>query len=108
MLQPRQFEEFLVVLAQVQDHLGAAVELERRLDREFALSVGFPTRAVGATALAQHRDLVGDDVRRLEADAELADKLRTLLLVAGPRLYELARAGTRERAEVFEHRRVRR
>ena len=53
-----------------------------------------------AGAAGEHRHLVGDDERRIEADAELADQMRVLLLVAGELAEELARAGLGDRAEV--------
>ena len=55
----------------------------------------------GAARLDRH--LVGDDERRIEADAELADQVRVLLLVAGQLREEFARAGLGDRAEVRDH-----
>ena len=55
-------------------------------------------RQPGAARL--DRDPVGDDEPRVEADAELADQLRVLLLVALQRRDELARAALGDRAEV--------
>ena len=54
------------------------------LDRELAIGAGLPAHAAapaGSPALrVQHFDAVGDDEGRIEADAELADELRVLLL----------------------------
>ena len=74
-----------------------------RLDGELAAAVGLPAHALVrllAGAAGQHRHLVGDDERGIEAHAELADQVRVLLLVAGELREELARAGLGDRAEV--------
>ena len=49
-------------------------------------------RGIQARAARINVDAVGDDERRIEADAELADQLRVLLLVAGHARQELGRA----------------
>ena len=56
-----------------------------RLDLEVAGAFGAPAHALGlrqAGAARLDRDPVGDDEAGVEADAELADQLRILLLVA--------------------------
>jgi hypothetical protein len=47
--------------------------------------------------------LVGDDERRVEADAELADQVRVLGAVRGELLEELARARLGDGADVLDH-----
>ena len=47
-------------------------------------------------------DLVGNDEGRIEADAELADQVRVLGLVAGQRREEFPGAGLGDGAEVFD------
>ena len=59
-----------------------------------------PSAAGRAGAARQHLDAVGHDEGRIEADAELADELRVLLLVAGELLEELGGAGLGDGAEV--------
>jgi hypothetical protein len=49
-----------------------------------------------------HGHLVGDDIRRIETDAELADQVRILGLIAGQRRKELARARLGDRSEVLD------
>ena len=83
--------------------LGAARRARDGLDLEFAGALGAPAHALfrrqpGAARL--DRDAVGDDEAAVEADAELADQLRVLLLVALERRHELARAALGDRAEV--------
>ncbi len=104
--QPRPVEQVVLALAQVQRDLGAAVGLLRHFDGELAAAVRLPAHALVrllARAAGEHRHLVGDDERRVEADAELADQVRVLLLVAGQLREELARAGLGDRAEVGDH-----
>jgi hypothetical protein len=70
---------------------------------EFAAAVRFPAHALvrGFTGTpSQHRHLVGDDERRIEAHAELPDQVGVLLLVAGQLREELTRAGLGNRTEV--------
>ena len=53
------------------------------------------------TCLArQHLHPLGDDEGRVEADAELSDELRGLLLITGQRAEELGRSRPGDRAEV--------
>ena len=59
-----------------------------------------PASAGGIGAARQHLDPVGDDEGRIEADAELADQLRILLLVAGQALEELGGARLGDGAQV--------
>src|SRR5690606_12680770 len=86
---------------QVQRDVGAARRLLHRLHRELAGAFGLPAhRLVGGQprAARDDDDAVGDDERRIEADAELADQLRVARLVAGELAEELARARARDRA----------
>ncbi len=96
-------QQVVLAFAQVQRDVGAAVRLLDHLDDEFAAAVGLPAHAlVGLLAGAARTDghLVGDDERGVEADAELADQMRVLLLVAGQLREEFARARLGDGAEV--------
>jgi hypothetical protein len=89
----------------MQDHLGAALLAIDHLDREIALAAGFPTHGLvgfetGTTR--NHGDLVGDDVRGIETDAELADEVRILGLITGQRREEFAGAGLGDRSQVLD------
>jgi hypothetical protein len=56
-----------------------------------------------AGAAGGERDPVGDDEAGIEADAELADELGILLLVAGELAEELLGAGLGDGADVLDH-----
>ena len=95
--------ELLGVRLQVQDDTRAALRARQRLDREIALRARFPAhrclrRCAGLAR--EHFYALGDDEGRVEADPELPDELRVLLLVARERLEELRRPRLRDRAEV--------
>src|SRR5690606_31063395 len=78
--------------------------LGARLDGELASAVRAPLDAVLCRiARLAARDLhpLGDDERRVEADAELADQLRVLALIAGQLLEEPLRPGMSDRAELL-------
>ena len=97
-------QQLALLLAQVQGHFGAARGLVHRFQRVFALAAGLPQHAVfrpHAGAAGAQRDLVGDDEAGIEADAELADQIRILGLIAGQLLHELAGAGTGDGADVI-------
>ncbi len=90
---------------------GLQVELDRRttlwprhrLHGELAVGARLPmhTALGGKPGLARHHfDAVGHDERRVEPDAELADELRVLLLIAGEAAEEFRRAGAGDGAEV--------
>ncbi len=96
-------QELLVFRAQVQDHLGAAVGFVVRLNLVGAFAVRIPAHAFGVAAPGQHADFLGDDKGGIEADAELADQLRVLGLVAAQGLEEFFGAGASDGAEVFDH-----
>ena len=69
----------------------------QRLDAELAVAARLPVHArrrIEAGAARIDVDAVGDDERRIEADAELADQLRVLLLVAGHARREIRRCRT--------------
>ena len=98
-------EQLVLAFAQVQRDVGAAAGLLDHLDGEVALAAGFPAHAwfgLDAGAARNHGHLVGDDERGIEADAELADQVRILGLVAGQRREEFPRAGLGDGAEVFD------
>ena len=79
-------------------------ELQRR-DAELAVAARLPVharRGIEAGAARIDVDAVGDDERRIEADAELTDQLRVLLLVAGHAREEFGGAGLGDRAEVLD------
>ncbi len=90
----------------MQDDTGAALSLLDRGDFEFALALRGPVdtlfrRRTGAAA--KHFHLVGNDERRVEADAELANQVRILLLVAGQVFHEIGGAGLGDGAQVGHH-----
>ena len=96
-------EQVFLALLEVQHDLGAAAGLPDHLDGEFSGAVRFPAHGLirrQPGAARRHRHPVGDDEGGIEADAELADQVRVLLLVARELGEELARAGLRDRAEV--------
>ncbi len=104
--QPPARQELVLPLAQVQRHLGAALRPVDALDRVLAVAGRRPAHAVGRGqpgAARDERHAVGDDERRIEPDAELADQPRVLRLVAGQRREELARARLGDRADVRDH-----
>ncbi len=98
-------QKLLVLLAQMQDHVGAALVLGDRLDGKLAMAVRFPADAffLGAGHARNDRDLVGHHERGIKADAELADQLGPIL---GLRFLEAfqksTRAGFGDGAEVFD------
>ena len=101
--QPPAVGELFRVFLQVQHDGGASLRPLDRLDRELAVSLRLPahTGGRGLAGLArQHLDFLGDDERRIEADAELTDQLRILLLVAGELAEEVRGAGFRDRPEM--------
>jgi hypothetical protein len=103
--QPPGVEEFGLVGLHMQHDLGAALSLFDHLQRVVALSCRFPAYAMflrQAGAPRGQRDTVGDDEAGIEADAELADQLRILLLVAAELAEELARTGFGDGADVFD------
>ena len=103
---PRAGQQVVLAVAQMQRDFRPALRALRRLDDEFSTAVGLPAHPRGgrlAGAPRQHGDAVGDDERRIEADAELPDEVRVLLLVAGEPRKELARSRLGDRAEVRDH-----
>ncbi len=60
-------------------------------------SAGAPARRVNTS------DALGDDKRRIKADAELADQLRIFLLIAAEITQELGGTGARDGAEMADH-----
>ncbi|HKN57955.1 MAG TPA: hypothetical protein VJV97_03830 [Gemmatimonadaceae bacterium] len=96
-------EEVVLTLAQVQGDLGTATRLFHHLDGELTAAIRLPAHALlrGLTGTpGQHRNLVGDDERRIEAHAELSDQVGILLLVSGQLGKKLARPRLRNRTEV--------
>ena len=57
---------------------------------------------IAAASKRLDRNLVGDDERGVETDAELADQLRIVLLVARHPLEKLGRTRARDRAQVVD------
>ncbi len=104
--QAQRVEKLVLALAQVQDDLGTAGRALDGLQAVFALPVRFPPHAVlraEPRAPGVQGDPVGDDERGIETDAELPDQACILGLVPGETLEELARAGTRDGADVLHH-----
>ncbi len=84
---------------------GAARFLDDGFHAEVAFAAGFPAHAFGcrqAGATGLDGDFVRNDERRIEADAELADQRRILLLVAGQLREEFLGAGFRDGAEMLD------
>jgi hypothetical protein len=101
--QAQRVGELTRVLLQVQRHRRAAPRERDVLDRELPVGARLPAHArLGrrAGAAGVHLDPVGDDERGVEADAELTDELRGLLLVTGKRAEELGGARAGDGAEV--------
>ncbi len=99
-------EQIVLTLAQMQDNLGAARRLLHRFQCVVALTGRLPAHAVlraQAGAARQHRDLVSHDKRGIETNAELADQIAVLGLVAGQGFEELARAGLGDCTDVLDH-----
>ena len=73
--------------------------------RELAVAARLPVHARSGIEPGAARidvDPVGDDERGIEADAELADQLRVLLLVAGHAREEFGGARLGNRAEMLD------
>ena len=88
-------QQVVFALAQMQDDVGAAGFADDRVDAVVALAGALPADTVlgGRAGLAgDQRDVIGHDERRIEADAELADEVGVLCLVAGQLLEKLAGA----------------
>ena len=99
-------EQLVLAVAQVQDDLGAARFPGDGFEGVLALAAALPAhRLPGAESgpAGRQRDAVGDDERRVEADAELADELRVLRLVAGELRDELAGARLGDGPDVVDH-----
>ncbi len=97
--------EILLALLQVQHDARAALRQIDGRDGEFAVAARLPvhTRSgIQAGATRIHVDAVGDDERGIEADAELADQLRVLLLIAGHAGEEFGGARLGNRTEVLD------
>ena len=96
-------QELFLPLAQMQRDAGAALRAGDRLHLEIAAPFRAPAHALlgrqtGAARL--DRQPVGDDEAAVESNAELADQLGVLLLVALERRHEFARPALRDGAEI--------
>ena len=72
-------EKLIFILFQVQDNIRAPALLLECLDGEGAFAVRLPFDAILCIitcAAADQRDAVGNDIGRIETDAELADEAR--------------------------------
>jgi hypothetical protein len=101
--QPHRIGELARVRLEVQRDAGTALRQRHRLHGELAVGAGLPVHAGfrGRARLARaHRDTLGDDERRVEPDAELADERRGFLLVPGQGAEEFRRARAGDSAEV--------
>ena len=88
---------------QVQDHVGTALGLFDLLDLELARALAGPAHAlglVGAGAATFHRDAVGHDEARVEADAELTDQVGVALLAFVQVRQKVARAALGDGAQM--------
>ena len=89
----------------MQRDIGAARRLVNHLDGVITFATRLPAHCLigfEAGATGNHRYLVGNDERRIEADAELADQVRILGLVAGQRREELLGTRLGDSAEMFD------
>merc|ERR1712066_126889 len=98
-------EELGLVFLQVADDLGAALDLAVHhlgvlLHGERAASARLPNVLLIIVVLADHTDLVCDKVRRVEADAELADHAH--VATSGHGLHEGLRAGLSDGAKIVD------
>ncbi len=95
-------EKLRRVVAHVQRDRRAALGAIGRLDRERLLALGDPAMRLRPRPRRARDDLhaIRDEVRAVEADAELPDEPRVLLALLGQLLEEGPRAGPRHRAEV--------
>ena len=90
-------QELVLLLVQVDDDVGAALAALGLGDGELATAVRRPQPGVLAARLSrQHLDLLGDDERRIEADAELADHRQLILAGAVELVDEGLGAGARD------------
>jgi len=99
-------EKIVLAFAQMQDHVGAAAFLAHGLDGVVAPAARFPAHAVLGREPRAARDqchAVGDDERRIETHAELADEVGVLRPVPGQAFEELSRAGFGYGADVVDH-----
>src|SRR5690606_4393942 len=101
----RGVQELARVALQLQPHGGAALRPVGRRDRVLPVAPRRPAhpRLRGhARAPAEDLDLVRHDECRIEADTELPDQLRVLLLIAAEALEEAAGAGMSDGAELLD------
>src|SRR3954465_9558172 len=87
----------------MQYHLSTARRSLDRFEREFAPAVRLPTHPCAcrvAGTPCRQRHLVGDDERRIEADAKLADQIRVLRLLSRQLAEKFTRARARYGADV--------
>ena len=99
-------EQFVLLGAQVQGHLGAARLLADGFDGVVALARTLPPNPMlsGRTsATRDQRDAVRDDEGGVEADAELSDEIFVLGPVGRELRKELARARLGDGADVLDH-----
>ncbi len=98
-------EEFVFALFQMQSDFSPARGLANGLDAELAAAVRHPLDALfggQAGAARTHRHPIGDDERRVKADAELTDQAGVLLGIPGELGEELARAGLGDCPQVLD------
>ena len=98
-------EQIVLALAQMEGDRGAARLSGGRLEGVLAFARALPAHRLVRRepgAAARERDPVGHDEGRVEADAELADELRVLRLVAGELRHELARPGLGDGPDVVD------
>ena len=97
--------KFVLAFAQMQDNLRAAICLLHCLKRIIAFTAGFPADAMFGRQAGTTRDerhLVRDDECRIKTDAELADQVRILGLIAGQRTEEFASTGFGDGADMVD------
>src|SRR5688572_15581569 len=83
-------QKFVLIRAQMQDYVRAPAAALSGFNRVTAGTRGFPHyRFSTARPAGDHLNLVGDNKRRVETDAELADQLRIPGLIAGQGIEKL-------------------
>ncbi len=96
-------EEFILTFAQMQDDIGAACRLVGGRQRVIALAARFPLHRFNAAGAAGDQGhLVGNNERRIETDAELADQIGVLDLVAAEGIDEFFGTGSGDGADIVD------
>ena len=99
-------QKFIFAGTQMQNDIRATSRSGRGFQRIVTFAGRFPThRFIFAStgAPSYESDFIGNNERRIKSDAELADQVRILSLIAAQLLKKFARAGFRDSADVLNH-----